>query len=155
MAEIPLTQGRVAIVDDVDFDWLSDTGPWSAQRGVAGVWYAIQGRGSALHRTILGAPRGVRVDHVNGDGLDNRRANLRLAGNTGNARNRAKSTTRPTSSRFKGVTWEARRLRWMAYITVNNRFVWLGRFTDEVEAARAYDSAAQERFGEFARLNGV
>lgn len=148
--EFPLTGGLVAIVDDDDFDWLVDTGPWSVSDG-----YAVQGRhGNKMHRDILGAPIGTRVDHRDGNRLNNQRANLRIATRPGHSRNRAK-TTRTTSSRFKGVCWEARRKRWMAYITVNDKFVWLGRFTDEVEAARAYDTAARERFGEYARPNGV
>ena len=152
MAEIPLTQGRVAIVDDADLPLVTDR-PWQVllTRGNA---YASgdephSRKREYMHRVILGlGPDDPHVDHVNGDGLDNRRANLRLATqrqNMGNMRPRG------GVSRFKGVV--RHRQRWMANIRDHGRRRYLGTFIDETAAARAYDQAAREIFGPFARLN--
>ncbi len=104
-----------------------------------------------MHRFILDAPDGAVVDHINGNALDNRRANLRLCTPTENAYNKRK---RPgTVSQYKGVSWDSRNQRWMSQLTFKNRHLFLGRFDDEQEAARAYDVAARKHFGEFANLN--
>jgi hypothetical protein len=151
--EIPLTQGRVAIVDDEDahlaeFKWCV----YNYRRN----WYAVRRRpgGGALirmHREIVGAPDGLQVDHVSGDSLDNRRANLRLAtqaGNTQNMRMRCDNT-----SGYRGVCWFARDARWKAEISAFGVRRHLGYFYGVLDAARAYDAAAKELHGEFARLN--
>ena len=104
-----------------------------------------------LHREIMNAPRGLLVDHRNGDSLDNRRANLRLATHSQNMQNRRKRKN--TTSRYTGVCFEKRRKKWTANITVNKKKIWIGRFDDEIEAAKAYDEAARKEHGEFARLN--
>lgn len=103
-----------------------------------------------LHRVLLGEPP-CEVDHRNGNGLDNRRSNLRLATHAQNLAN-----TRPrigTSSRFKGVSWFRSKRRWEAYICVERQKRRLGYFHDEEAAARAYDAAALEAWGEFALTN--
>jgi hypothetical protein len=94
----------------------------------------------------------MEVDHVNGDGLDNRRSNLRVCTHAENARNQS-SRTRMSTSRFRGVVWAKDRRKWRAMIGDNGRTVHLGNFTDEIEAAQAYDRAAREMYGAFARLN--
>lgn len=104
-----------------------------------------------MHRLIMNAPDGVHVDHINGDGLDNRRENLRLVTpqlNQANSRKRMKGT-----SRFKGVCWSAASKKWRASIVINNRQIYLGLFADELDAAKAYDKKALELFGEHAHLN--
>lgn len=104
-----------------------------------------------LHRLILPAPAGCHIDHINGDGLDNRRQNLRIVTpqmNQANSRKRTEGT-----SRFKGVCWHSQGKKWRASIVINNRQIHLGLFTDEIEAARAYDKKALELFGEHACLN--
>jgi hypothetical protein len=109
-----------------------------------------------LHRFLLKAPNSQRVDHRNGDPLDNRKANLRLASPQQNMFNRRKSHTfkgKPTTSPFKGVTWDRSRGRHKAQIMKNGINHYLGRFMDKRSAAIAYDHAALEMFGEFAQTN--
>ncbi len=109
-----------------------------------------------MHRLILELPSyadmRVDVDHVNGDGLDNRRANLRI---TTRAQNLANSGGREGSSTYKGVSFESQTSRWKAQITVDGRNRSLGRYDTEEEAATAYNLAAVEAWGEHARLNDV
>jgi hypothetical protein len=104
-----------------------------------------------LHREIMNAPKGILVDHSNGESLDNRRDNLRLATHSQNMQNRRKRKN--TTSRYAGVYFEKRRKKWTANININKKKIWLGRFDDEIEAAKAYDEAARKYHGEFARLN--
>jgi HNH endonuclease/AP2 domain len=116
----------------------------------------IEGKKTYLHRMILKAPYSQTVDHRNGDPLDNRKANLRLATHQQNMFNCGKRSTykgKPTASIFKGVTWDRSRGRHMAQIMNNGINHYLGRFMDERSAAIAYDYAALEMFGEFAQTN--
>ncbi len=106
-----------------------------------------------LHREIMSVPSDMKVDHINGNGLDNRRENLRVCTHQQNLFNGRKHQN--CSSRFKGVSWSQSRSRWCAFIKRNGKTVNLGRFRVEVEAAIAYNRAATELFGEFANLNVV
>jgi hypothetical protein len=106
----------------------------------------------SLHREIMNNPDGLLVDHANGDGLDNRRTNLRLATHSQNQFNKRKTKSK-TSSRFIGVYFEKRKNRWMARIHYHGKRIWLGSFKSEFDAAKAYDAAAKKYHGEFARLN--
>jgi hypothetical protein len=105
-----------------------------------------------LHREIMGAPAGRLVDHKNGNGLDNRRDNLRLATYSQNACNRRRDKSK-TSSRFVGVSFKKRDNNWAARINYKGKTISLGRFGSELDAAKAYDLAAVKYHGEFARLN--
>jgi hypothetical protein len=154
--EIPLTKGYVAIVDDDDHEWLSQW-RWFALVGSNAVYahrsVRIDGKRRTLrmHRAILGAPKGMGVDHIDHDGLNNTRANLRLctqSQNLGNQRLRTDGT-----SAYKGVSWHTQRGKWQAHIKRDDKHKYLGLFTDEIDAALAYDAAARELFGEFAYLN--
>lgn len=150
--EIPLTRGYVALVDAEDYEWIS-AHRWYAHVGENGHVYAMRGGGGSsevrMHREIVGAEKHQLVDHRSGDTLDNRRSNLRTCNRSENAWNRAAS--RGSSSGFKGVSRHGR--RWRAQIYVNGHRHSLGVFSEPEDAASAYDAAARDLHGEFARLN--
>lgn len=152
--EVTLTQGMVALVDECDFALVSRFS-WRPYRGHR-TWYARteikRGRFVRMHRMILNAPDGVLVDRRNCNGLDNTRHNIRLCTTSQNCCNQ-RPFIRPKSSRFKGVHWHKGGAKWAAEIVRHNKKYHIGLFTDEVEAAIAYDSAALIHHGDFARLN--
>lgn len=155
MITIPLrNSSEPARIDSEDYERvLGHT--WyrhSAGYALTMIWVNGRQKGLYLHRLLLAAPPDLFVDHINHDRLDNRRENLRLATPAENSRHRRKSA-KPAQSRFKGVTRTDSRVGWTAMISVNGRQIYLGRFRDEEEAARAYDAAALEHFGLFAALN--
>jgi hypothetical protein len=154
--EIPLTQGRVALVDEEDLGALALLS-WSfftSAHYKDGFGYAVHGRRGGnifMHRVLLSAGPGQTVDHINGDGLDNRRCNLRLATRAQQRQNLAVPANNVCA--FKGVratghgTYRAR-------ISVpNGKRIHLGCFKTAEEAALAYNQAARLHFGAFARLN--
>ena len=146
---IPLTRGLVTVVDALDAPLAAHK--WCASRSA----YAVRQANrlfQQMHRVILNAPRGMLVDHINGDTLDNRRANLRLTDHTGNARNMRSSANQKLGG-FKGVSWDTRCGVWSARIFIGRQSRCLGRFADAIDAARAYNVAALHHFGEHAALN--
>jgi hypothetical protein len=149
---IPLTQGYFAIVDADDYENLSQY-KWHA--GVKGDrCYAYRKKGKkliAMHREILNAPTGMHCDHINHNGLDNRKANLRLCTPQQNLFNQRPH--RNSTSRYKGVYWSGEKKKWRAEIKHNGRKIHIGYFDYEADAAIAYDDYAAELFGEFAWLN--
>jgi hypothetical protein len=145
---IPLGDGFYAYVDAADYEWLSRW-TWHLCGG-----YAVRSEKRRLvfmHREIVHAPRGKPVDHINRNKLDNTRLNLWICTPVENARNRSKR--RGTFSRFRGVSYNKDHAKWFARIGFKGRCIHLGYFTDEVEAARAYDRKAVELFGATAHLN--
>ena len=150
---IPLTQNQFAIVDSEDFAELSKH-KWYAYKDY-NVWYALTAINFStvsMHRIILNAKKGQFIDHANGNGLDNRKENLRFCTPRQNSQNARKCKT-PKTSKYKGVWWRKDRNRWVAEIMLNNKSYHLGCFTDEIECAKSYDRKALELFGEFARTN--
>lgn len=152
MIEIPLTQGKVALIDDEDYELVSQY-KWHAHVTFSGQWYAKARSGKiSMHRLLMNPPAWIQVDHVNSDGLDNRRENLRLATSKQQSYNKRPQKNK-MYSKYKGVCWDASRSKWVVYIHHQGRQIYLGRFTSELDAAKAYDDAAKERFGEFSRTN--
>lgn len=147
--EVVLSKGKVALVDDEDFEMLMQSN-WCVNDG-----YAFNSHLGRMHRFLLSAPDELMVDHRNGDRLDNRRSNLRPCTNSQNQANRR---TARGGSAFKGVTWQKRpsgRGMWKAVLVVNGVAMYLGTFRTDLEAAAAYNDAALKHFGEFAHLNDL
>lgn len=149
--------GNYALVDDKDYEWLSRW-KWIASRE-NGHLYAFRtglsqnkkrGPQLRMHRAILNAPKDKFVDHKNGNGLDNRRKNLRLCTQSQNQMNRGK-TVKNTSG-YKGVSWVKKDRRWKAQIKVHGKKLYLGQFKTKEEAAEAYKQAAKKYHGEFHSL---
>jgi hypothetical protein len=105
-----------------------------------------------MHQMILEVPKGMVVDHINNDTMDNRNANLRAATRAQNSRNR-KKISRQCSSKYKGVWWHKSSLKWGATVVFEKKKIHLGTFKNEIDAAKAYDEAAKKYHGEFACLN--
>jgi hypothetical protein len=149
---IPLTRGKFAIVDADDYQFLSKY-TWFAE-GTSKHCYAVRkknGRSIKMHRQIMNAPDHLVVDHIDHNGLNNRKENLRICTFAENCRN-IRSTASKTS-KYKGVHWNKRMKKWAAQITFENKTYHLGYFTNETAAARAYDEKAAELHGQFASLN--
>jgi hypothetical protein len=155
MKRIVLTQGLVAIVDDDDYERVASQ-KWYAG-GSRSAIYARRDKMVGgkkirifMHRFIMNASDCAFVDHINGDGLDNRKANMRLCTPDENRRNIRK--TRGTS-KYKGVCFHKARGRWQSFIQIDKKTLFLGLFDDEMSAALAYDTAARSHHGEFACTN--
>lgn len=157
MKEIPLTQGLVALVDDEDYEELMQY-KWHACKHKY-TYYAFRNHqvypgyriSVRMHRQIMRAQANEIIDHINGNGLDNRKENLRIVSSSQNAANRRAHAG--SKSRFKGVSWHKQHGKWAAYICYNYKHKHIGLFRDEIEAAIAYDRKAIELFGEYARTN--
>lgn len=142
---IPLNNKSYAVVDNEDFEELSKYN-WRCKKG-----YADTHKLGLMHRFIMNAPDNMLVDHEDGNPLNNRRSNLRLATMAQNTYN--KKPLVGSTSRFLGVCWDKSKNKWVAQIGFNNTNIYLGRFNVEYEADLAYDKKALELFGEFANLN--
>jgi len=155
MKELVLLHGEIAYVDYEDFDRIKDY-KWfyEARPNTVYVarWCPILKRLIRLHREILNAPKGITVDHIDGNGLNNTKANLRLATTSQNGAN-TKSRARNKSG-YKGVS-RHQKDKWQVHLKCGNKKLYLGLFTDLKEAAKAYNIAALEHFGEFAKLNEI
>lgn len=157
MKTIQLQRGLVAIVDDEDFKMVSEFKWWAGghKKRLYSHGYYRKSYNSRLtqymHRLVMKAPRGMDVDHINHNTLDNRKSNLRLATRSQTNQNRI------GTKRYKGVYFDRDRKgkRWRANIKIFKRVKYLGRYATAAEAATAYNKAAIKEFGEFAYLNKV
>lgn len=156
MRELALKNGGFTLVDDEDFEYLSQYSWIKHARG-----YVIRRANRTtmiwMHREIKGLPSDDKrmIDHINGNRLDNRRENLRIATKSQNCHNQG--IQRTSTSGYKGVTWHSGRRvnKWIAQISLNGRRIYLGCFDDIHVAAHEYNKAAIKYHGEFARLNLV
>lgn len=158
---IPLTREKQAIVDDGDYDMLVAMGKWMAFKGNGG-WYAARNRsmrekrsGMAhfifMHNVILSPPLGMTVDHIDRNGLNNIRSNMRFATKSQQVVNRELQSS--NKSGYRGVSFDKERGKWSAEIRSERKRIHLGRFETIIQAALAYDVVAIILHGEFAQLN--
>jgi hypothetical protein len=162
---IPLTKGLFAIVDPDDYHRLVNFN-WHANKS-AHTHYAVRylPKGNVvspsnrrknkieyMHHLIIDIPEGLFCDHINHNGLDNRKANLRPATLAQNIRHRRKFKS-PSRSKYKGLTWRKKEKAWHVRIYTNGKRIFIGSFKDEFAAAKAYDRAAKQFYGDFATLN--
>jgi hypothetical protein len=145
--------GLFIIIDEADAELVLQYrwSPIVLPNGIYAETLLLLGRHVYLHRFITSAPDGFEVDHINGDRLDNRRSNLRLATGNQNAYNVGLAAT--NTSGYKGVSFCKQTQRWRAQIRANKSHINIGRYMTKEEAARAYDAAARRHHGDFARLN--
>lgn len=154
MKYIPLTQNKSAIVDDADFERLSEYKWQYSSQG-----YAVHSTSRKLgkqtklrmHRLVMNARKGDFIDHKNRDRLDNRKENLRIATISQNISNSKLHSS--NKSGYKGVCWHSRDKTWVAYICKNGKRFHLGNFSDPHTASKVRDKAAKKYHGEFAALN--
>jgi hypothetical protein len=156
MKKLPLSQNKYALVDDADFEWLNQW-KWSyvvlesdQEKAIRKEPNTREGKNIYLHRQIMEFPDG-EVDHINRNGLDNQRANLRLATRSQNAANRG--VQKDSASQLKGVYYDARRSHWIAYAKKDGKRYYGGSHKNKESAAKAYNRLAVQLHGSFAVLN--
>lgn len=145
------------LIDDEDYNLISQYS-WYLHKNKSGNKYArtchktinYKSYHIYMHHMILGKRQGFEEDHINGNGLDNRRQNLRFVTRSQNNMNRIK---RRGTSNYKGVFWSTQADKWQSRIRKDNRLYHIGFFLSETDAAIAYDNKAKELFGEYAVLN--
>ena len=158
MMEIPLTQGKVALVDDHDYSYLM-AWKWRASEQENGDFYAKRVaekqrngyRSIYMHRVILDVPKGVLTDHRNTNTLDNRRSNLRLCNRSENAHNCGVRSD--NISGHRGICWHKKARKWMVRLKSHNIDKYLGLFVDLQDAINARKAAEEKYVGEFAFNN--
>lgn len=147
-SEIVLKNGQRCLIDTEDLPLVGGVKWHFVKRYAYGY---VLGKNRLMHRLILGlTDKNIFVDHINGNGLDNRKCNLRKCSHLENMRNMRK---RGGTSKYKGVFWDKNKNKWKANISINYRTIHLGSFDNELDAAHAYDKSAISIFGEFARVN--
>ncbi len=154
---IMLKTGETVLVDPEDYAYLSQF-TWSRHRNNTNIYVrrCMKERRILMHTEILGTPsKGLETDHINGNGLDNRKANLRVCTRMQNQHNRSKTKKGKPSSKYKGVSFIKQHNKWRAAIAINKRIKHLGYFENEIDAAIAYNKAAVEYFKEYANINSL
>jgi hypothetical protein len=153
--QIPLTKGKFAIIDDSDFERVNQF-KWCAHKSKrSSTWYAIrhgarpQRKSILLHVFLMNPLQGMKIDHIDGNGLNSQRHNLRVVTDSQSAMNKGKH--RDNTSGYKGVCKAEN--KWMASLTVEYKHIYGGIFSTPEEAAHVYDKLAKKHHGEFARLN--
>ena len=153
MKKIPLTKGQFTMVDDDMYEELSKY-KWCAHWAPSiNAFYAVRTAGTLIHmhRVVMDCQKGLVVDHINHNPLDNQRGNLRICTHGQNLMNRKIGPK--NKSGYKGVSWDKVNMKWKAQISVNNKTRSIGRFIDILDAARAYNKAALKYYGDFAYMN--
>lgn len=157
MKIIPLTKGQSALIDDQDYDLVKGYN-WRVLVNTRNLYAItngwINGKRTAIlmHRLLNGFPHKMCVDHKDGNGLNNTRANMRVCTYSQNLGNRQRANKNKTSQ-FKGVSWNSEHKVWIASIQCNKKQMNLGKFPSEVEAAKSYDAMALKHFKEFSYTN--
>ena len=154
---IDLPSGHKIQIDDCDLP-LFNSYDWYAQRAKENIFYLARkekttGKVFLFHREVLVPNSSEVIDHRNHDTLDNRRVNIRCCSRQENQRNRKKF--RNSTSQYKGVHWEKSRKLWKASITINRKCIKLGRFKNEIDAARVFDFVSTQFYGDFAITNNL
>ncbi|MEK6861476.1 MAG: AP2 domain-containing protein [Nanoarchaeota archaeon] len=160
MKTIILSQNKVALVDDKDFEWLNQWKWYYGSRDYAirkkhihlGK-YRYKTESILMHREIMKVSRGIFIDHINGNGIDNRKQNLRIATQQQNMCN--SKTRSDNTSGYRGVWWDEYHKKWAAEIHFNNKKKTIGRYEDIKNAAKAYNDASLKYHGEYGRLNQI
>lgn len=159
MKIIKISRGYEVFVDNEDFEYLKNI-KWYGlpQKNTTYAAGYVNGKMKRIHRYIMGFYNpnlidGLSIDHIDGNGLNNQKSNLRICTTAQNRWN-SKPTEKPNrTSKFKGVSYVGRETVWRAFTYIGRKQVYLGRFKTEIEAAEAYNKKALELFGEYARLN--
>lgn len=156
MKQIELSQGKFALVDDDDYEYINKF-KWYAMK-CKNTFYAVRHQTicgkktlEMMHRVILNANKPYVVDHKSGDGLDNTKNNIRICTQKQNLQNKKSSG----ACKFKGVSYDKSRSKWMAQIKYDGKKKTIGRFSTETQAAIAYNLYASHNFGEYAKLNNI
>lgn len=159
MKKIKLSKGKVALIDDEDFEYLSKYKWYANEDNKTGKYYAkraiyINGKQVKIpmQRVILNAPFNMEIDHINGNTLDNRRTNLRICTHAQNCKN---CIRKKGVSKYRGVYWYKNTKRWKSQISIDNKRISLGYYKNEIDAAIAYNLAAMKYHREFAVLNNI
>jgi hypothetical protein len=155
MKEIKLTQGKVALVDDEDFNYLNQF-KWQVIKPRY-IYYVVKSgkringknKKEYMHRIIMNTPSHLQVDHIDHNGLNNQKSNLRNCNNSQNNANKILMN----EEKYRGICWDKSRNKWMSSIRFMGKNIFLGRFSDPIIAAKEYDRVVIKYHGEFAHLN--
>jgi len=160
MKEIILTKNKVSLVDDEDFEMVNQFkwGWYNNSRTGYASRHLPLGNGKrtkqSIHRLLMNPKKREEVDHINGDGLDNRRSNLRVCTRAENACNRIQVQKNNTSG-YRGVKWASDRNKWCVQIGTKGKKISIGYFKDKIQAALAYNQAALKYHGKHANINVI